>query len=140
MNRPHSPNWANLTSGLLIAYVVVLATSTHWPNLAAGTADYNDKVAHFLAYAILGLLAGAAWAARRPWSWTSGLALWAAVALYGAIDELTQELVPGREAEVADWLADILGGLTGILLFRLALATWRLLVNKPIDGTTEVEF
>ena len=71
-----------------------------------------DKVSHFGAYALLGLLL-----ARGTTS--SGLAPgWAVLlgVLYGASDELHQHFVPGRSAEAADWAADSLGALAGVLL------------------------
>lgn len=37
--------------------------------------------------------------------------------LYGAVDELTQALVPGRVADYYDWFADVVGSMTGVLLF-----------------------
>lgn len=74
-----------------------------------------DKVAHFGAYALLGLLL--AHAVRA-----TGLPLVAAVALgwlYGASDEWHQSFVPGRSVELLDWVADALGVLAGVYLFKL---------------------
>jgi len=74
-----------------------------------------DKVAHFGAYSLLGLLL--AHAVRG-----SGLPLAAAVALgwlYGASDEWHQSFVPGRSVEALDWVADALGVLAGVYLFKL---------------------
>ena len=42
--------------------------------------------------------------------------VWAS--LYGASDEFHQSFVPGRHVEIADWLADTLGGGVG------AAAVW----------------
>ena len=74
-----------------------------------------DKVAHFLAYVVLGfLLAGAVRSSR--------MALWLAVTIgwaYGAADELHQSTVPGRVADLGDWFADAAGILAGLLLFLL---------------------
>ncbi len=74
-----------------------------------------DKVAHFGAYGLLGLLL--AHAVRA-----TGLPLAAAVALgwlYGASDEFHQSFVPGRSVELLDWVADALGVLAGVYLFKL---------------------
>ncbi|WP_018110869.1 VanZ family protein [Thermus igniterrae] len=64
-----------------------------------------DKGAHFLAYALLGLL------------WRLGLGgFWPAfllTALYGVVDEAHQSLVPGREAFGWDLVADALGAYLG---------------------------
>ncbi len=74
-----------------------------------------DKVAHFSAYTLLGLLL--AHAVRA-----TGLPLVAAVALgwlYGVSDEFHQSFVPGRNVDVWDWVADALGVLVGVYLFKL---------------------
>jgi VanZ family protein len=70
-----------------------------------------DKVAHFTMYFILGLLA--ARAARRVWrrvgwGWfiTVGLAL-------GALDEFQHRFIPGRSADILDWVADAAGFIIG---------------------------
>lgn len=36
--------------------------------------------------------------------------------LYGAVDELHQATVPGRSADVADWVADTLGAAFAVTL------------------------
>ena len=88
-----------LAWGALI-YALSSRPTTFVP-LASGT----DKLAHFAAYAVLGYLLVRAHAAAR---WP----LWAAAAVglaYALSDELHQSFVPGRSAEVADWVADALG-------------------------------
>lgn len=76
-----------------------------------------DKVAHFAAYCVLGLLLSRAAASMR-----GGLFLAAALGwLYGATDELHQSTVPGRDASFGDWVADAAGTVTGILLYLLIL-------------------
>ena len=75
-----------------------------------------DKVAHFGAYAVLGLLL--AWASLESrlaagWPVLLGLA-------YAASDEVHQYFVPGRSPDVADWMADALGVAAGcFLLYRV---------------------
>ena len=76
-----------------------------------------DKVAHFGAYSLLGLLlAHAVRATGLPFALAVALG-W----LYGASDEFHQSFVPGRSVELLDWVADALGVLAGIYLFKL----WR---------------
>jgi VanZ family protein len=76
----------------------------------------GDKVAHFTAYAALGFLTA------RALAWTTahrGRALvflsFVLAALYGVSDEFHQSFVPGRDASVADALADAAGALIGSL-------------------------
>lgn len=71
----------------------------------------NDKVEHFVFYGGLALVALRATAGGRlaGVSAATALAAWGIAAGYGATDEFHQWFVPGRSAEVADWLADALG-------------------------------
>jgi hypothetical protein len=74
-----------------------------------------DKVAHFGAYLVLGfLLAFGAYRMGLP----LGLAILLGFA-YGVLDELHQSTVPGRHADVGDWIADAAGTLAGVFLFVL---------------------
>lgn len=71
-----------------------------------------DKLSHFWAYTLLGFLLARGTAAYRlspRWAVLLGV-------LYGASDELHQHFVPGRSVEAADWAADALGVLAGVLL------------------------
>ncbi len=69
-----------------------------------------DWAAHFLTYLALGSALGRATGLR-------GLALVIAV-WWGALDEVHQAFVPGRDAGVTDWLFDLAGAWLGT---RLAL-------------------
>jgi VanZ family protein len=77
-----------------------------------------DKVQHMAAYAVLAFCLGlrisfAGWK-RRP---VFFFFLTAAVAsAYGGVDELHQSFVPGRNADVWDWIADTLGALIGAVV------------------------
>jgi VanZ family protein len=44
------------------------------------------------------------------------------IAALGAIDEWHQLAVPGRSADVRDWLADVIGALLGIVVWRRIFA------------------
>jgi len=81
-----------------------------------------DKLQHCVAYAVGGAaLAHAAGArGRGPWPWPAV----ALGVLYGASDELHQWFVPGRSSDLRDLLADTLGVLAGVLLYRTFLS-WR---------------
>jgi VanZ family protein len=39
------------------------------------------------------------------------------IALYAALDELTQSLIASRQADLLDWLADLVGTSVGITAF-----------------------
>lgn len=84
------------------------------PALPTPSFPGSDKAAHFGAYTVLGgLLAhGAASSALGP-AWPVAIG-WA----YGASDELHQGYVPGRFPDGWDWLADALGVIAGVMLYR----------------------
>src|SRR6185295_18305194 len=82
-----------------------------------------DKVFHFTSYAglafLLATLGAAVWSGTRgkPWArLVRYLAVLPAVALYGIVDEMTQPAV-GRTADPLDWVTDIAGATTGLLVF-----------------------
>ena len=75
-----------------------------------------DKIIHGCAY--FGL-AGLVWLVfiagrRRPGRWFVLAAL--LLSLHGAIDELTQSLIPDRYADFYDWLCDSMGASIGLLV------------------------
>jgi len=114
-----------VASILLLVYWVGLATSTHVPGDLLGHAKFNDKVAHFTGYVGLAFLMCFAWATHRSFHRRTAFALWGAIMVYGAIDELLQIPVPGRTGELGDWIADAFGTLLGILFFSLVLGVVR---------------
>jgi VanZ family protein len=76
-----------------------------------GEAISSDKLYHLIEYGILCYLM---WSAFNRSSWKLlnchpfSLAFIAS-SIYGASDEIHQMFVPGREASIFDWMADILG-------------------------------
>ena len=86
-----------------------------------------DWVAHLGLYAGLGLLVARA-AGRSGWPLRQLWLVWVALAAWGALDEQHQRLVPGRDAELGDWIMDSTGAALGLALATLAmrtrLATW----------------
>jgi VanZ family protein len=77
---------------------------------------YLDKAEHGVAYLLLGLAYfNAGSAAGRHSGWLVILGTWAAVVAFGISDEVHQAFVPGRSADVADVLADAVGGALGVL-------------------------
>jgi VanZ family protein len=104
---------------LLSAYLPALAWAVVVAMLAGATdlpatprIPHLDKLMHFGAYGLLGLLLGWGWlrAERRPHRlWLLLFAL-----LLGASDEIRQARMPEREGEFADWVADALGAAAGL--------------------------
>jgi VanZ family protein len=78
------------------------------------------KGSHFLAYAVLALLAlrvTGDW--KRPYRWALLLTI-----LYALSDEYHQTFIPGRNGAPADVLIDSLGGLTALLMRRMNWPRW----------------
>jgi len=71
-----------------------------------------DKVAHAATYGMIAVLLTVALKPQR--------ALFAAAltSLAGLIDELHQVTVPGRSADLKDWLADTIAAVAAVLLLR----------------------
>jgi VanZ family protein len=87
-----------------------------------------DYVAHAAEFGLLCGLAwrafcvsAAAWLSRRP-----ALAAWAFSALYAALDEAHQALVPGRMATLSDWLVDVAGAALMSAGVSLWARRWRM--------------
>jgi len=84
------------------------------PNVFSG----QDKVIHATAYAVMAVLfwhAAMQRCAVRLLPWL----VVAVCAAYGISDEWHQSFVPGRDASVWDWLADVSGAMAAsMLLFR----------------------
>jgi len=79
-----------------------------------------DKLVHLAMYGVLGALLARAAAAPPNRAWPATRLLAIALA-FGAADELHQQFVPGRSAELLDWGADATGAALGIFLTTLAL-------------------
>lgn len=79
--------------------------------------DFIDKAVHFLVFGMLGwLLARGMSKSNRPILKNhSMIFILVAGGLFGLIDEWHQSMVPGRMADIRDWLADM----AGIYLFAL---------------------
>lgn len=81
-----------------------------------------DKVAHAAAFGLLALMVEVALARTRPDLplYKRHLMAFFAVSAFGALDELHQRFVPGRDCEAWDWLADTLGGGLGLAVASLS--------------------
>jgi VanZ family protein len=86
---------------------------------------HQDKVLHFGAYFIMGILA---WHFFYDYFFTNPLIVFIVSLLfcsfYGLSDEWHQSFVNGREADFLDWLADTMGALiaTSIHFYRVKKA------------------
>lgn len=83
-----------------------------------------DKVAHFLEYAIFGILTYRSFSHLRWTSGTKRTILFSIIflAIFAVINELFQSMIPGRSSDIYDVLAD----LGGAVLVLVILLLWRL--------------
>jgi len=78
---------------------------------------YDDKLVHFVNYAVLAMLPAIGLEAL-----SIGMACAAAMVPMGVCIEFLQRLVPGRTFEIADMIANALGVVAGVLLALLVKA------------------
>ena len=95
----------------VIAYIgIIFAFSSIHGSSLPGLFPNMDKLEHILEYSLFGLLAGRAirftlgGAGRRLLAAGATMGMGAVVAL---LDELYQSRVPGRSADVLDWIVDV---------------------------------
>ena len=123
-----------LMIGLLTAYWLLLLVSTHLPSESIPHLRVWDKLVHFGAYAVLAFLL--AWVVSvhgrvslRTYAWLLLVAV-----CYGGVDELAQNFVRGRTADVWDWSADLIGATAGLVAHRLSFAIVDSLRPRPRAG------
>lgn len=112
------PLWAaRLLAAATAVYAVVLVTATHYPKPEEflGPNAPSDKLLHFMAYGLLGLLAAATLLAYGRWSRRNAVKLFVTLALAAIVDEATQPLC-SRAAEPLDWVFDVIGLTISMLL------------------------
>ncbi len=95
---------------LALAVTIVFASGRG--QVAAPDIVNFDKVAHLAVFGLLATLVVRAPGLRHAW-----VAV-VAVSLFGAADELRQSLTPGRFMEFGDWVADSVGALLAVAVYR----------------------
>ncbi len=104
--------WAGLYAALIVALSSIPGHS--FPNVRLLS---YDKLIHFGEYAVFSiLLYRAAASLKLQDRFLLGLAIILA-GLFGALDELYQLLIPGRDSSFADWSADQVGAVLGAISY-----------------------
>ena len=99
-------------------YMIVIYSMSSIPGEKI-TIQYDDRVAHFIEYFILGgLLVFSAAGLRGGTGRLASAAILAFVAVHAVADELHQSFVPGRDASLRDIGFDLLGASTAVFLLR----------------------
>jgi len=104
----------------LFCWVTLIFVGSSIPRLSGekfGLPLGTDKVAHFSEYLVLALLfyrglRGERWG-KVPPVWL--VAVIACLAI-GTLDEFHQQFIPGRDANIRDWMADAAGIVSGTLI------------------------
>ncbi len=79
---------------------------------------HQDKIHHLAAYFIMGILSWRLCRHLKTESHTRFMISLGFCSIYALTDEWHQSFVPGRDADVFDWIADTLGALLSITLFN----------------------
>jgi VanZ family protein len=108
----------NRDTALALGYAVLILSLSSIPgqHYPGGIIFSQDKILHFLEYFGFSLLIVRA----LPLSASVALGVGIAV-VFGGLDELYQQFVPGRDSSIADWVADALGAVLGGIFY----ARWR---------------
>jgi VanZ family protein len=103
---------------LALAWMALLFYLSHQPGLdVPALFKWQDKVFHAGVYGILGILLLAAMPLTpNGFTWRQVSIAAVIASFYGISDEFHQSFIPGRSAEVGDWLADTVGALLAALL------------------------
>jgi VanZ family protein len=94
---------------------------------------FLDKLLHFAAYALLGVLSYRAYETLSLKD-NHKLLIFISIAsatLYGISDEIHQYFVPSRHADVADVIANTLGSICGVFLYY----RWKAWKKSPATGS-----
>lgn len=108
----------------LILYWLILFSLTSLPSSNAITTGVSDKIEHFGAYGLLGVLIYLNLFFQNSIELLKKFpAIFTIIftSLYGLLDELHQLLVPGRSCEFLDWFADFSGALIGVIIIKWLL-------------------
>lgn len=138
MSREGTARWRAWWLPCLYMAGIFVLSSFHLDLTIDESVPFRDKGIHFLEYAVLGFLC--ANATRRSFpdrpAWrTFAVGAFVATA-WGLGDELHQAFVPGRSAEILDWVADTLGSVTGAGV-RFALNRWNASSSRKVEPAEE---
>ena len=100
--------------------------------------NHLDKVFHFAAFAGLAFLLGWVLSQNRQITFANGILVFLTASVYAACDEWTQAFVPGRDPDVWDAAADIVGAFAGLLfLVVMFLAMRDSVASSPLASKNE---
>ncbi|MBT8367954.1 MAG: VanZ family protein [Deltaproteobacteria bacterium] len=105
----------------LIAYCVLIYIQSDHPSPESiPSFRFSDKLLHFVAYAVMGVLFYRAYQ-TLPFKNNIQLVMLLSMisaSLYGISDEIHQSFVPLRDAQLLDAISDTLGAICGVRLYH----------------------
>jgi len=112
--------WYSAGILLLLAVLGAALLPQFWPwNLGGiGGGIFNDKWAHLLTFAVLALWFAGQYARQSYWRIALGLLC------FGVLIEICQSMLTYRTAEVADFVADVIGIVLGLVIAMLGVGGW----------------
>lgn len=104
-------------TGMVLIFISSSISSDNLPDIVF---KLSDKFIHFVIFGILAVLVFRSFEIMKTKIvHENAFPLSIAVTvLYGALDELHQYFVPGRFTSLADWVADALGAIVLLYLYR----------------------
>ncbi|MBF0382341.1 MAG: VanZ family protein [Magnetococcales bacterium] len=109
MTNHHNNYSKNVWLSALVAYsALIFYLSSQTVHIPGPEFLYQDKLVHATAYGLLAYLALRVTSSFSTIQWPLFWA-WLYAVAYGASDEWHQSFVPGRYADVWDWVADGVG-------------------------------
>jgi len=112
----------------LIFYWLILFTLTTLPTESIPSVGVSDKVEHLLAYFVLSILLYLTLLFQKKSVLLKNYAMLFTVLIvftYGIIDEVHQLMIPGRSCELLDFLADMIGGIIGIIIVKILFSFYK---------------
>ncbi len=106
---------------LIVYCLLIYIQSAHPSPEELPSFKFMDKMLHFVAYGVMGILFYRAYQTlqiRNQRQWLVFLSIVSA-SLYGISDEIHQYFVPARHASFSDVIADILGAVCGVWLYHV---------------------
>ena len=103
----------------LIGFWLLAFIATHLPKVPQAIRPVSDKTLHSASFLILSTLLSWVLHGRVKGTLRHGATVLLIIAIYGTLDELLQIPV-GRHCDFYDWVADMLGGVFGLILFHIA--------------------
>ena len=106
---------------LILYCLLIYIQSAHPSPEELPSFKFMDKMLHFVAYGVMGILFYRAYLTLRIRNQQQLLVFLSIVSasLYGVSDEIHQYFVPDRHAAFSDVIADILGAVCGVFLYHV---------------------